>query len=32
MACVGTATVSHNDITLFGENIDNLAFAFVAPL
>jgi hypothetical protein len=32
VAGVGAAAVSYNDIAMLGEDIDNLAFAFVAPL
>jgi hypothetical protein len=29
---IGPATVSHHDIRLLGEEIDDLAFAFIPPL
>jgi hypothetical protein len=32
VAGIGAAAVSYDDITMLGEDIDDFAFAFVAPL
>jgi hypothetical protein len=32
MACVCTAAVSDDEVGLFGENVDDFTFSFVAPL
>jgi hypothetical protein len=32
MSGIGAAAIANDNIILLGENIDNLAFAFIAPL
>jgi hypothetical protein len=32
VACIAAACGTHDDVGIFGEEIDDLAFSFIAPL